>query len=227
MKYLPSLLLFSTCLGVAQAQTIVGDWQFNTPGDNEGWTAQSFVVNNLHVGPAVSGSEIVLTSDNLRNQNDAKIYFPAGELSLPGGSPGWDKLVIRIRQIGTDGVTPVAFNNTGTFAMLNGSNQPWPTLSFVDGTTGGGNVPVTQVTEAGEWNVFTYDLSAYTSGVIAGGNRMDPVTGTVSGTDILGNFEIDYVTLTAQPIPEPGVYALMAGVAALGLAVHRRQKRAC
>lgn len=230
MKPTPFLLscgfaaLFS--LSVAQGQTIVADWQFNTPGDNEGWTGNSFTVNNLHVGPAVSGSEIVLTSDNLQNQADPKINFPAETLSLPGGSPGWDQLVIRIRQIGDDGETPVTFDNASTFAMLDAGNIPWPTLGFVDGTTGGGNVPVTQVTEAGEWNVFTYDLSFYTSGSVVGPVRLDPVQGTDTGTEILGNFEIDYVTLTAQ-VPEPGAYALMAGLGIFALAWRRRQKRAC
>lgn len=226
MKYLVFVLLtIVACVGT-QAQIIVADWQFNTPGDTEGWTAQSFTVNNLLVGSAVDGSETVLTSDNLQNQADAKIYFPAETVSLPGGSPGWDKLVIRIRQIGSDGVTPVTFDNTGTFAMLSQSNQPWPTLLFVDGSTGGGDVPVSLITETGEWATFTYDLSVFTSGSITGGNRLDPVTGVANDSLIEGNFEIDYVTLTAQ-VPEPGMYALLAGVAVLASVIRRGRRRLC
>lgn len=229
MKTLPLLLIFSVTALTAQAQIVfVGNWQFNTPGDNEGWTAQTFTVNNLHVGNAVSGSEIVLTSDNLRNQADAKIYFPNTPFELPGGSTGWDKLVIRIRQIGNDGVTPVAFNNSGAFATL-GSQTPWGTLAFINGNTGtGSTVPVTQVTEAGQWNIFTYDLSNYTSGTMSAQTRMDPVSGFDAGGGVIqGNFEIDYVTLSAF-VPEPSTYALLAGALTLSVvALKRRRNRAC
>ncbi|WP_269543137.1 hypothetical protein [Cerasicoccus fimbriatus] len=221
-KYQALALAFGTA-SFASATVIVEDWQFNTPGDNEGWTANAFTVANLHVGPAVSGSETVLTSDNLQNQADPKIFFPNEVIALPVGSTGWDQLVIRIRQIGDDGVTPVAFNNVGSFAML--GTTPWGTLEFIDGDTGDGDlVPVTQVTESDEWNIFTYDLSEYTSGSISGGPRLDPIQGNdIGGGVIQGNFEIDYVTLTANSIPEPGQTSLLIGAALLGWMAYRRR----
>jgi hypothetical protein len=68
-------------------------------------------------------------------------------------------------------------------------------------------VPVTVTHQANHWMVVEWDLSAYTSGDIGGGIRVDPASGYEVEGEILGNFEIDYVRLTA--IPEPATLGLL------------------
>jgi len=205
------------------ATIIVRDWQFNTPGDNEGWTAGSFQVNNLHVGAAVQGSETVLTSDNLQNQADPKLFWPADAITLPVQSTAWEELTIRLRQIGDDGVTPVAFDASGTIATI--SAGAWPTIApFPTSTNLGATVPVTVEAQADQWLLVTFDMSAF-SGTVTGGSRMDPVAGNFVGDGVvLGNFEIDYVTLTSNgEIPEPASIALL-GAGGLMMLSRRRSR---
>jgi len=207
---------------VSYAQTIAYDVQFNTPGDTEGWSFASWTTNGLVVADAVGGSgESVLTSQTPFLTDDLMIYFPDQPIDLPTGATGWDKMTIRIRQIGTDGVTPVAFNTGHTnFAMLgstSGGSTPWPVL-FWD--TAGGDVTVDQTTESDGWNVFVFDLSAYNSGSITAKERMDPVT----GNSLLGNFELDYLTITAvTPVPEPAVVSAFLGALIFVGALTRRR----
>ena len=204
------------------ASIVVRDWQFNTPGDTEGWTGQSWTVNNLKIATAQGGTESVLTCDNLQNQGDTKIYWPSDTTSLPGGATSWDKLTYRIRQIDTDGTTPQAFDDGGTIALLSpgpfGNVAPIPTA-----TDAGATPPVTVTSQADEWLLIEWDISAYTAD-FNGGIRVDPVTGVDDGdpgTNIyLKNFEIDYVTLTA--VPEPGVVGLLV---LGGLLLLRKQRR--
>lgn len=190
---------------------LVADWQFNTLGDTEGWTAQSFTVNGLTVANAVSGPEVVLTSANLRNQNDPKLYSPTGSLSLSGGATAWETYTIRIRQLGTDNTTPVAFNTSSTIAMLGAGGVP--TINPIHNATNlGYHAPVTVTNQANEWNLVSYDISAY-SGDILGVFRLDPIQGTDAGGGVIqGNFEIDYITITdnAVPVPEPASLLFLA-----------------
>ncbi|MFW6155631.1 MAG: right-handed parallel beta-helix repeat-containing protein, partial [Planctomycetota bacterium] len=180
----------------ASAEIIVRDWQFNTPGDTEGWTAQSWTVNALHVAAAVQGSETVLTCDRLQNQADPKLYWPNEAIALPPDAASWQDLIIRIRQIGPDGATPVPFDNSGTGVINAGAFPtlwPIPTASDPEGAP-----PVVVVPQADEWLLIMWDLTGY-SGTINPQVRMDPIQGTYGDGpgDVLGNFEIDYVTLTA------------------------------
>ncbi len=201
----------------ASAGMVVRDWQFNTPGDNEGWTASSWTVKNLHVAAAVSGSETVLTCENLQNQADPKLYWPSDDIALPAGATSWESLTYRIRQIGTDGVTPVPFDIAGTIAVYAAGGLP-NIAPIATATNAEATPPVTVEAQAGEWLLITWDLTAY-DGTINGGTRTDPVGGTVADGEILGNFEIDYVTLTA--VPEPATLALLA-CGALALLRKRR-----
>ena len=207
---------------VAQGQITIRNWQFNTPGDTEDWTNDA-TSSGFVIADAVGGSgESVLTAVSLI-QNDVRAFFPNTSITLPEEATGWDALTIRIRQIGTDGVTPVTFSTAHTnFAMLGstgGGSTPWPVL-FWD--TAGGSVTVDQVTESNGWNVFTFDLSAYTTGTIKAGERMDPLT----GTGFAGNFEIDYVTITgvSAAVPEVGTVAGIMGAFALSVCFYRRLK---
>lgn len=211
---------------MTEASLVVFDSQFNTPGDTEGWTP-NFTVKGLVIADALGGSgESVLTSTGIQSQDDPMIFFPNATIALPESASGWEAMTVRIRQIGTDGVTPVAFSTAHTnFAMLagtGGGSTPWPVL-FWD--TAGGNVTVGQVTESNEWNVFTFDLSAYTAGDIKANERMDPFT----SSSFLGNFEIDYVTITAvgsAAVPEPSTIAMVMGSFALiGVSLRRRMKQ--
>lgn len=201
--------LFSFSPFVAAA--LVADWQFNTLGDTEGWTASSYHGAGFKVANAASGSEIVLTSDNLQNQNDSKLYSPTGVLSLSVGATAWESYTIRIRQLGTDNTTPVAFDTNGTIAMISAGGVPTINPIHTPTTLGYSTAPVTVENQASEWNLVSYDISAY-SGDIAGGFRMDPMAGTVGvpSSLILGNFEIDYITITDNAvIPEPASFVLM------------------
>jgi len=225
----PSVLCALLLCDVAAGQImIVRDWQFNTPEDTEGWTSSvPFSSDGVVIADAVGGSgESVLTSLPLRN-TDMKVFFPSQAIELPANAIGWGELEFRIRQIGTDGVTPVPFvADSGTFAMGGssiGGITPWPVLRW---DTGGGDVTVSQVTQSDEWNIFTFDLSTYTTGTIKGGERIDPITGTDLGDSTFGgNFEIDYVTITAiSAVPEPSSLAWIVGLSSLGALGLRRRR---
>jgi len=176
----------------ATAGIVVRDWQFNTPGDNEGWTADAYQVYNLHVAAAVSGPETVLTCEHLQNQADPKLHWPDEVVPMPAEAISWESLTFRIRQIGVDGVTPAPFDSGGTITMLGAGSIP--TLNPIPTASGG---TVTVVPQADEWLLIVYDLTAW-SGDISPMVRMDPIAGTdIGGGVIQGNFEIDFVTLTA------------------------------
>ncbi len=208
--------------GSIASGAVVVDWQFNTIGDVEGWTdISNYSVNNLKVANAVSGSEVVLTSDNLKNTTDTKLNSPTGTVTLSDDATAWETYTIRIRHLGTDGVTPVAFDTAGTIAMITGGLDTFNPIH--DTTTPGYKAPVTVVNQANHWNLVTYDISGYSADF--GKYRLDPITGfDAGGGTIQGNFEIDYITITDNAvIPEPGsvMLLLVGGLAFIGL--KRRQ----
>ena len=199
------------------AQTIIAhDWQFNTLGDDEGWTASR--AGNLDVRAAVSGSETVLSTVISGSNADAKLFNPA--FTAPANFLNWNTLTYRFRQIDGDptvgGTAPKAYDGTA-------NRFDFPGWGFISGdlqTAAASDPDVTFTVEpSGEWIVFSVDVSSSTNPSIGASNvRLDPIS-------VLGEgFEVDYVTLTADVVPEPSAIALFLGAGALGFAVCRRRR---
>jgi len=213
-KSFPLFALSSLLICQAQAATVVIEsWQFNTPGDTEGW-----VVNlgaDFDVRAAVTGSETVLSAE--ATTNDPQLRYTE-EISTPVGFQNWETMTIRWRQLDgnptTIGTAPQAYANNGTRIEWPGSSfkQPLP-------TTTGGDWTFT-FEPSGEWVEFTWDISDSTNSPIAASSwRFDPV-GDTAGV----GYEVDYIVITADVIPEPSTYAALLGLATLGLVAWRRRR---
>jgi hypothetical protein len=101
-----------------------------------------------------------------------------------------------MRQIGTDMVTPVAFNKAGTIANVTAAGAVLPTMGFPDSSGTVSGVPITVTKEAaGEWVVFSFDLTGLTGAFLTNW-RIDPIQAPAVGPKS-GNFEIDYIKITA------------------------------
>jgi hypothetical protein len=168
---------------------LVKDWEFNTGGDTEDFTALN--VSGLTVSNAINGSESVLTSTDVTG-NDPQLLYNAGKsgaLTLTPEGP-WETMEIRIRQLdknpGDAGVASQAWSNIGTLVFVNPGSPNSANLGAINVTT----------SEADNWIISTIDIS------YLGANdfinlRLDPV-----GNDDPKNFEIDYIRLYS----EGGVY---------------------
>lgn len=148
-------------------------WEFNTLGDVEGWT--SIGVTNLTVTNAVSGSEIVLTSEGLLGLDP---QLNKGAIIGSGGYY-WATAEMRVRHLDSGG-TPIPFALAGTVMVLNGvvfqGSPPWAV--FPEGS--------------GEWVVCKIDISQFGNSSL-NGLRMDPI-----GNDATKNFEVDYIRLNSS-----------------------------
>ena len=130
----------------ASAQTVVLEYDFETPGNTEGWSALnpgSHPIANFGQRTAVGGSEGVLYGEISTNDPQLDLR-QSGVLSLPEGY-SWGKAEFRVRQLepdGQGGFTPRAFSSSGThFSVLNAANaftNLTNPLSVRDGG-GGGN----------------------------------------------------------------------------------------
>ncbi|WP_269540886.1 PEP-CTERM sorting domain-containing protein [Cerasicoccus fimbriatus] len=216
MQQTLSLIALSSLLTVnaSAAIVVVEDWQFNSPGDTEGWIADGST--NLDVRAAVSGSESVLSAG--ASTNDPKLFY-TNEITTPVGFQNWETMTIRWRQLDGDpidvGTATQAYANSGTRIQWPGSGfkQPLP-------TTSGGDWTFT-FEPSGEWVEFTWDISDSTdTPIAANGWRFDPI-GDVAGT----GYEIDYIVITADVVPEPETYAAILGLGVLGIAWWRRRQR--
>jgi PKD repeat protein len=180
----------------------VTNFNFDTAGTTsaarEKWSANISTdvsagngILGLRAGTAVGDTgTTVLTMDSTTTA-DYKLYYRGSDIALPAGAAGWDKLEIRLRQIGAGGV-PVDFVNTGTiFDGVTGGLMSIATLPVASGTSGGNPVTVTK-DAVSKWMVVTYDLiSELTTAKFKQNFRIDPAQ-TTNGT-----FEIDYIKLTA------------------------------
>jgi hypothetical protein len=215
---------------VSMADIVVKEFDFNTVGSDvaarQDWSANKttdmttgngFV--DLQVTNAIQGTETVLTTADI-DSADVKLYYRGADIVLPGGATSWGTMEIRMRQ--TDMVNPVGFSKTGTLIAYGGSGSLFGTSgplvanfpTTASGTLGSDpTVPYTVTSQANEWEVFSFDLSALGTNPIKAGWRLDPVQ------NVDGNFEIDYIKITA--VPEPATIGLL-GFGALFAALIRR-----
>ncbi len=186
---------------------VVRSWQFNTPGDTEGWQARSTwtLPGGVHVATDVDGAETVLTAADIDGNGDAGIVVADAALpiELPDDCIEWDSLSIRLRH-------------------LNGNPPDGQPMPYAGGTglwiTGAGGV-LGGLPAASEgrwhvepqndhWAVYTIDLTGASDDITS--FRFDP------SSDTEGNFEIDWMELTAvsgttpPPPPERSVYYIDA-----------------
>jgi hypothetical protein len=208
MKKIYTVCLVCLCsvLTASAAILTVTEFDFNTVG-NDGvsrmnWSPGPTInasngneLDGLQVRAAVSGPETVLTM-TLAKIADVKLFYRGPNITLPAEATGWDKLTIRMRQIGTDMVTPVAFNKAGTIANVTAAGAVLPTMGFPDSSGTVSGVPITVTKEAaGEWVVFSFDLTGLTGAFLTNW-RIDPIQAPAVGPKS-GNFEIDYIKITA------------------------------
>jgi len=177
-----AITIFLSSVVVAQAGV---SWEFNTPGDTEGWSVGNdrfdSLTNGLLVASAVSGSETVLTS------TDVTGIDPQLENTETNSAAGeyWSTIEIRMRQLDGNGGSPVAWDSVGCAFVVNGT---------VKSTTLGG-VGWSTTNEVDGWIVTTFSLPYVGTNHITQ-LRIDPV-----GNNADKNFEVDYVELTTRPTP--------------------------
>ena len=214
--------------GISSA-TIVA-YEFNLPGNTQGWNASTGpvpngVVTGFTAALGIDGVTGVATSADVGIDPQLS---RANVASLPSGD-SWATLTTRFRQLtlnpGEAGVAGAAYSTTGTILFFNGSlgnRTPGPTgisSQVYDGTGpfAGDTYTMTVTSEADNWQVMTLDLTAaptLNSGDITN-IRFDPV-----GNNAAGNFEVDYVRF--ESVPEPGSL-MFSAFACLGLFRRRRK----
>ncbi|MDF7822584.1 hypothetical protein P4B35_01060 [Pontiellaceae bacterium B12227] len=181
--------------GKPVARELVAAWEFNTPGDNEGWdsTTGNMALSNVYVAAAINGSETVLTCSDV-TAGDGQLFFnqakdPGSVIDLEGNS--WRTLEMRIRHI--DGNPDVAtasqlFNPQGTLGSM---QDPFTNFKTMENEN-----PFCRVSNDGDnWIIATFDASGFGVNTL-NSMRLDPLGNTPSTNY---NFEIDYVRLYAGP----------------------------
>lgn len=177
----------------ASAQTVVLEYDFETPGDTEGWSVLnpgSHPIAHFSQRNAVNGSEGVLYGEVSTNDPQLDLR-QSGVLTLPEGY-SWGKAEFRVRHLepdGQGGFTPRAFSSSGAhFSVLNASNAFQNLTNPLSVRDGGGG-----------WTWMTYSLAGLGSGNMTP-NRFDPIGGNAAIGDA---FEIDHARFTAYPPADP------------------------
>jgi len=174
--------------GIGEINEYAFKFDFNKTGNTEGWIGNGDV-GGLIQTTSINGSDGVLKSKTGITAIDPRINYIAG-LTLPAGYTSWKSLEVRLRQIGTDAITPQVFAPQGTIGHVYYPDK----LSLSEIKPPVWNI----VTEPeGDWIVAKGDIS------IIGNNEItvvfvDPI-GNSAG--IGKNFELDYVYLTGVIAP--------------------------
>ncbi len=196
-----AVLAASTAAGAALVQS----FEFDTPGDTEGFNGANVT------GPLVVAGGL-LTGTTVSGGGDPQLINPAtsGRVNLtPAMGETFDRIEFRVREL--EGVTPVnTFSSAGLFVALNSAGF-------------NGNAPTAGLYSAaadGEYFIVTVDISSYAGTLPVTSIRLDPI----GGPDAAGNtFNVDYIRIfDTAPIPEPtSALGIMAG----GLLLAARRRR--
>jgi len=163
-------------------------FDFNKTGNIEGWVANGDA-GGLVQATSLNGIDGVLKSKAGITAVDPRINYTAG-LTLPAGYTSWKGVEIRLRQIGTDGITPQVFDPQGTIYHVYYPDK----LSLSEIKPPVWNI----VTEPeGNWIVAKGDITLIGNNYITL-TFVDPI-GNNAG--IGKNFELDYVYLTGVIAP--------------------------
>lgn len=144
------------------------------------------------------------------------VTIGSGATLAPGNSPGTITF--------TEGLT-LAGGATFDFELGSLSDLIWITGGTLTGPSDG--VVTLNISDSGDFAAGTYLLLNFEPGVIL--NSFDLTDfdfgDTTAGYDYSLDFSGNALRLTAlAPIPEPSTYAALAGLAALGLVIHRRRR---
>lgn len=159
-------------------------FDFNKSGNLEGWVGNE-QVGGLEQTIGLNGADGVLKSSNGIQDIDPRLFYN-NLLPLPEDYQSWKEIEIRLRQIGTDFVTPQHFDPQGTITyfmypeVFTPGEIKWPAFNMT-------------YEPDGEWVTARADLSA-----------MGKFNVTLLFVDPIGNspgigknFEVDYIYLTA------------------------------
>lgn len=201
----------AACCSLDVQAAAIGDFQFNTLGDTEGWTARAN--SSLPTGFEADGDSLNGTATG----NDPIIeYF---DDLTKASTANWTTIVLRVRetgdvngQAGTSNTVP--FNATGVLAVINEGGSPTSGIltvnSFVDSGDG--------------FFTVTYDISGFTADTIDK-IRIDPIGGASSNSNSQTTdnfFEIDFIQVNDDSvIPEPASLSLLG----LGMLAMIRRRR--
>lgn len=225
MNRLISRVSFAALVTPFASAAVIG-FNFDTPGDTEGFTASTApanaVVTGFNAALGIDGSTGVLTSSDVSIDPQVRL---GGTITLPSGER-WSNISIRFRQLnlnpGEVGVAGAPYDGNGTIIFFNNSTANLGVAALATKTVNGSGpfagdtYNMTLTAQADEWQVMDIDLSA--APTLNSGNitamRFDPV-----GNVNTKNFEIDSISF--ESIPEPSS-AFLAAFASLGLLLRRR-----
>ena len=188
------LLIAGMCMAPLYAKPegpvqLAYQWEFNTPGDTEGWVG----ADNGHTDPnqatSINGIDGVLTSTNPVTGNDPQLLLSNAGLTLDARFRSWGIIEIRVRQLSDESEEgqpplwePQTWDSSGAPIILNGTNL---------GVISSANYDITD--QEGEWIVVNGNISNL-GAVTINNIRLDPI----GGADNVGNnYEVDYIRLYA------------------------------
>lgn len=185
----------------------IAEWNFNTDGVAEGWTASN--------SSALTVASGMLTGT--ATTNDPQLLRSGTSISLGVGQT-WDQLVFRVKETQDEvpAGTVSTFNATGLILSFNGNTTTGSGLFY--GTVS----QFTGVDSGSGFFTVTVDISSMPTATTITSLRLDPIGGAAlnSNSETNGNtFDVDFVQITA--IPEPSS-ALLGGLGLLALLRRRR-----
>ena len=171
---------------IPNTSVLVHEWEFNTFGDVEGFTDNGDIVN-LTVDHAISGSEVVLTSENIVGEGDSQLFWN-GSITPLGV---WETMELRMRQLsdnpgalGVIALDPCDTNQLVVIANATGLHYYGMLVSKVLSST----------QESNGWTTVVLDLSDIGTDPLSS-IRLD----TVGDTN--RNFEVDYIRVNSGGTP--------------------------